>query len=142
MVFMQLLMFSGFSTMALLNDVIASRNVLYKQSAAGFFGPFAYVLADLLAAVPFTLFDTFFLCTVLYFMAGLSIQPGVTFLVFLVVTVSFGVTMAQLGRVFAYASRETRVAHGYAILAIMISLMYSGAMVTPGAIPPLSLIHI
>jgi len=126
MIFLQLLMFSGFSTMALLNDIVAGRNVLYKQANERFFSPSVFVVADLLAAFPFTLFDAFFLCTVLYFMAGLSIEPGVTYLVFLLITLSFGVAMAQLGRVFAYASRDTNEAHGYAIFFIMLSMMYSG----------------
>jgi ABC-type multidrug transport system ATPase subunit len=134
MVILQVLAFTSFGTLANLADVVAVRNVYYKQARENFFPPASYVLADYLVDLPFGCFDGFLLGSIVYFMAGLSITNNAEpYFVFLVIAISYNVCMAQVIRFFAYAAPDSTMAAAFSVLFLVMGIMFSGAVRWGGA---------
>jgi hypothetical protein len=129
MVLMQVLSFMSFGTIAILPDVVAVRNVFYKQARENFFSPASYAVADYAVGLPFSCFDGFVLGSIVYFMANLSLSNnGGPYFVYLVICISYNVCMAQVIRYFAYTAPDRTMATAFAVLFLVMSIMFSGAV--------------
>ncbi|KAH9259532.1 hypothetical protein BASA81_001953 [Batrachochytrium salamandrivorans] len=136
MVLNQAIAFTGFASMALLSDVMAVRGIYYKQNKQSFFSASAYVMADYVVGLPFSLIDALILGTLSYFMSGLSIaNHGQPYFVFLVIFVSFGVAMGTITRFFGYFAPDEPAAMGLAVIVNIMGMVFGGAIATPGVIP-------
>mmetsp|Transcript_44322 Transcript_44322/g.70888 ORF Transcript_44322/g.70888 Transcript_44322/m.70888 type:complete len:1597 (-) Transcript_44322:46-4836(-) len=130
-----MLMFVGFGTTPLLADVVASRNVFYKQARENFYSPSAYVIADFVNNLPLAMLDSLVLGSLIYFMCGFTLSSPGNYFIFLLFTISFGVCMGSLIRLFGYTFKTQAQAMAVFVCTIITMIVFSGAIATRNVLP-------
>ena len=119
--------------LATISDLVANRRVFYKQHDALFFRPISYVASLTVAQIPVALLETIILTSILYWFTGLNpadngahyfIAVGIVFLC----SLSFG----ALFRFVAALTPSGTLALPIAGIIVMVSIIYSGFMLTEG----------
>ncbi|GBG26263.1 ABC transporter G family member 40 [Hondaea fermentalgiana] len=131
-----MLMFVGVGSAPLLNDVIAQRNVFYKQARENFFHATSFVSAEFLVGIPLLLQDALLLGILVYFMTGLSLDDnGKHFFIFLFIVLCFGLNVSALIRLLAFGMPDQGAAFAGFIGLIMLMVIFSGALATRLTLP-------
>mmetsp|Transcript_7924 Transcript_7924/g.14521 ORF Transcript_7924/g.14521 Transcript_7924/m.14521 type:complete len:1594 (+) Transcript_7924:169-4950(+) len=130
------LMFCGFGSVSLLQEVVESRDVYYKQHKENFYPAISYVLADFCNNLPISVLDSLVLGSIVYFMVGFTLAGGGShYFVFLLFLISFGICMSSLIRLLGYTFKTQAEAMATFIIFIMLMIIFSGGVVTRNAIP-------
>lgn len=135
MVTFQFAMFVGFASLALLPEIVKNRSVFYKQSSQDFFPPAAYVAADFMTYLPFSMMDSVVLGSLVYFLSGLTLSDsGTHYFIFQFISLSFGICLSSMIRMYGYSMPNANAAFGASVMSIILMVIFSGAIATADAL--------
>eukprot|EP00667_Euglena_gracilis_P000129 EG_transcript_129 len=117
---------TGFSTIP---NIIAERNVIYRQTASHFFHPLPYSIASNLVDIPLSILETVIFISIMYWMCGLS-PDVIDFFSFMLTVFLVALCINGLFRVLAGLSPQTAAAQGLASILVVLFVLYSGFFVS------------
>jgi ABC-type multidrug transport system ATPase subunit len=134
MLFLMVLIFlvsTSFPTVQLMSQ---QKPVFYKHVEAAFYSAPVFTFAQFIVGIPFVSFDVACFGTVLYWMCGLA-PHGDSYLVFLAVSISFGISMNAMMSLFPFITPNEETAVVVAALILILLVVASGALSTESLIP-------
>ena len=136
MVLYTTLLFVGFGSVALLPQVLVSREIWYKQHVEGFYPPGVHALAEQFVGLFTIVLDSLVLGNLVYWMTGFTASDnGSHFFVFLLVLFLYGLMVSNLMRLCGYLFPDSTTASAVFMCLILVMVLFSGAIATREALP-------
>lgn len=126
--------FGGFSNMPELPIAVEARQVVSKQTGAGFYSTFSYVFSVVLMHVPLAATEAGVFSIILYFMTSFTVDAGRFFFFYLGIFAS-NMSLSVFYRMIAYTTPNPDVANQMAGPTTAIFLLFGGFLITYDKIP-------
>ncbi|KDO35389.1 hypothetical protein SPRG_00239 [Saprolegnia parasitica CBS 223.65] len=127
--------FLALGQIATLPSLLLGRSTYYKHTRSRFFSPFAFVVAQSLAPVPFALVETLICGSLVYWFAGFAASAsafGLFILLLLLTNLTFGAWFGLIGAI----SPSMYIADPMALLTILVTVVFAGFVVPLQSLPP------
>eukprot|EP01062_Namystynia_karyoxenos_P051231 TRINITY_DN4012_c1_g1_i1.p1 TRINITY_DN4012_c1_g1~~TRINITY_DN4012_c1_g1_i1.p1 ORF type:complete len:1485 (+),score=432.39 TRINITY_DN4012_c1_g1_i1:120-4574(+) len=124
----------GLGSFAAMPDMVAQRDVLYKQKDYQMIRPWVWYIGKFLFDLPFTILDTLIFGTIVYWMVGLN-SAFSHFLIWLLILWIVNVMSAALIRMFTCLAPDLSLAQASSAGTLIILIFFCGFMLPKDSIP-------
>lgn len=114
--------------------LIEDRAVLYREATSGMYSRFSYGVGQVLADIPFHALNSLLMFVCFYFIVEFRLEGDVIGYFILMLFLANWVVMS-IGQLFAFASPNEESANGLSGLAVILSVILMGFLITVSAMP-------
>lgn len=129
-----ILLMNAYNNVLEIMTLYAKRDVVEKHARYGFFHPSSEALSSMIVDLPYKIFNTIMMNTIMYFMGNLRRDPG-HFFFFLLVGFTTTMSFSMLFRLIASLSKTIASALARASIMLLVIALYTGFAITPQYMP-------
>jgi ABC-type multidrug transport system ATPase subunit/ABC-type multidrug transport system permease subunit len=127
--------FVSFANSAEMPVILNSRSVVYKQTAAGFYSPFAYIAGAIIGTLPVAIIADLIFSNLVYWMTGFAPEFD-NYLFYFLVLVSMDLLVAAIFRCMMLSGQKQDASQAVGMAVISIFMLSSGFFIIRSQLPP------